>query len=211
MRPSAISSFIFTFFTSNYLSLKIFFLFLLVRQPCFCFCFLKLHQHSDDFLFHLLLCFFCIIMQFQYTLKCEICTIHGFPFSWLIVPVFQGILTNETKCLRCETVTARDETFLDLSLDIEQNSSITSCLKNFSSTETLNAEDKFFCDKCCRSVTFLIHWQDFDLLCWVLIFHWSDGFISCYSVLEQASILLDLCFPARTTALLDKVSDCLTI
>jgi len=62
----------------------------------------------------------------------------------------QGILTNETRCLQCETVTARDETFFDLSLDIEQNSSITSCLKNFSSTETLNAEDKFFCDKCCR-------------------------------------------------------------
>ncbi|WRX08409.1 Peptidase C19 [Theobroma cacao] len=61
----------------------------------------------------------------------------------------QGILTNETRCLRCETVTARDEIFFDLSLDIEQNSSITSCLKNFSSTETLNAEDKFFCDKCC--------------------------------------------------------------
>lgn len=64
--------------------------------------------------------------------------------------VMQGILTNETRCLQCETVTARDETFLDLSVDIEQNSSITSCLKNFSSTETLNAEDKFFCDKCCR-------------------------------------------------------------
>nr|KAJ0196538.1 hypothetical protein LSAT_V11C700363770 [Lactuca sativa] len=63
---------------------------------------------------------------------------------------FQGILTNETKCLRCETIIARDETLLDLSLDIEQNSSITSCLKNFTSTETLNAEDKFFCDKCCR-------------------------------------------------------------
>ncbi|XP_074573179.1 ubiquitin carboxyl-terminal hydrolase 3-like [Curcuma longa] len=62
---------------------------------------------------------------------------------------FQGTLTNETKCLLCETVTAKDEPFLDLSLDIEQNSSITSCLKNFSSTETLNAEDKFFCDKCC--------------------------------------------------------------
>uniref|UniRef100_A0A7N0ZXT8 ubiquitinyl hydrolase 1 n=1 Tax=Kalanchoe fedtschenkoi TaxID=63787 RepID=A0A7N0ZXT8_KALFE len=62
---------------------------------------------------------------------------------------FKGIVTNETKCLCCETVTARDETYLDLSLDIEQNSSITSCLKNFSSTETLNADDKFFCDKCC--------------------------------------------------------------
>jgi ubiquitin carboxyl-terminal hydrolase 12/46 len=50
----------------------------------------------------------------------------------------------------CETVTAKDETFFDLSVDIEQNSSLTSCLKNFFSTETLNADDKFFCDKCCR-------------------------------------------------------------
>ncbi|XBI46675.1 hypothetical protein VPH35_110856 [Triticum aestivum] len=62
---------------------------------------------------------------------------------------FQGILTNETKCLMCETVTAKDETFLDLSIDIEQNSSLTSCLKSFFSTEILNAEDKFFCDNCC--------------------------------------------------------------
>ncbi|KAK1302349.1 Ubiquitin carboxyl-terminal hydrolase 4 [Acorus calamus] len=75
--------------------------------------------------------------------------VHKEPLVTWVHKNFQGILTNETKCLRCETVTARDETFLDLSLDIEQNSSITSCLKNFSSTETLNAEDKFFCDKCC--------------------------------------------------------------
>ncbi|GAQ82475.1 Ubiquitin-specific protease [Klebsormidium nitens] len=63
--------------------------------------------------------------------------------------IFQGLVTNETRCLCCETLTSRDETFFDLSLDIEQNSSITSCLRNFSSTETLNAENKFFCDKCC--------------------------------------------------------------
>jgi len=62
---------------------------------------------------------------------------------------FQGTLTNETRCLMCETVTAKDETFFDLSVDIEQNSSLTSCLKSFFSTETLNADDKFFCDKCC--------------------------------------------------------------
>jgi ubiquitin carboxyl-terminal hydrolase 12/46 len=62
----------------------------------------------------------------------------------------QGTLTNETRCLMCETITAKDETFFDLSVDIEQNSSLTSCLKNFFSTETLNADDKFFCDKCCR-------------------------------------------------------------
>ncbi|KAJ6814640.1 ubiquitin carboxyl-terminal hydrolase 3-like isoform X1 [Iris pallida] len=75
--------------------------------------------------------------------------VHKEPLVTWVHKNFQGILTNETRCLRCETVTARDETFFDLSLDIEQNSSITSCLKNFSSTETLNAEDKFFCDKCC--------------------------------------------------------------
>ncbi|OAY64319.1 ubiquitin carboxyl-terminal hydrolase 4 [Ananas comosus] len=74
---------------------------------------------------------------------------HKEPRVTWVHTTFQGILTNETRCLRCETVTARDETFFDLSLDIEQNTSITSCLKNFSSTETLNAEDKFFCDKCC--------------------------------------------------------------
>ena len=61
--------------------------------------------------------------------------------------IFEGVLTNETKCLNCETViapsiflaawlhammscgvgqvTSKDETFLDLSLDIEENSSIT--------------------------------------------------------------------------------------
>jgi len=74
---------------------------------------------------------------------------HKEPMVTWVHKIFQGTLTNETRCLRCETITARDETFLDLSLDIEQNSSITSCLRNFSSTETLNAEDKFFCDKCC--------------------------------------------------------------
>mmetsp|Transcript_27988 Transcript_27988/g.46941 ORF Transcript_27988/g.46941 Transcript_27988/m.46941 type:complete len:439 (+) Transcript_27988:46-1362(+) len=68
--------------------------------------------------------------------------------TW-IQDVFQGTMTNETKCLCCESVTNRDETFLDLSLDIEQNTSISACMRNFSSTETLNDVDKFFCDTCC--------------------------------------------------------------
>ena len=38
---------------------------------------------------------------------------------------------NETKCLECGTVTAREEAFYDLSLDIEQNCSLTACLRNF--------------------------------------------------------------------------------
>uniref|UniRef100_A0A0D9VHF0 Ubiquitin carboxyl-terminal hydrolase n=1 Tax=Leersia perrieri TaxID=77586 RepID=A0A0D9VHF0_9ORYZ len=71
------------------------------------------------------------------------------PLVTLVHRTFQGILTNETKCLMCETITAKDETFFDLSIDVEQNSSLTSCLKNFFSSEILNGDDKFFCDKCC--------------------------------------------------------------
>eukprot|EP01126_Amoeba_proteus_P026585 TRINITY_DN2633_c0_g1_i12.p2 TRINITY_DN2633_c0_g1~~TRINITY_DN2633_c0_g1_i12.p2 ORF type:complete len:117 (+),score=14.80 TRINITY_DN2633_c0_g1_i12:348-698(+) len=45
-------------------------------------------------------------------------------------------------------ITSKEETFLDLSLDIAQNTSITRCLKNFSSTETLGNKNKFYCDHC---------------------------------------------------------------
>lgn len=43
--------------------------------------------------------------------------------------IFQGMLTNETRCLCCETVRSKDEHFLDLSVDIEQNTSLTHCLR----------------------------------------------------------------------------------
>ena len=48
--------------------------------------------------------------------------------TW-VQDIFQGTLTNETKCLVCETVSSKDEDFLDLSVDIEQNTSLTHCLK----------------------------------------------------------------------------------
>lgn len=43
----------------------------------------------------------------------------------------QGTLVSETRCLECKTVTTREEAFYDLSLDIEQNCSLTACLQNF--------------------------------------------------------------------------------
>ena len=46
-------------------------------------------------------------------------------------------------------VTSRDEAFLDLSIDIEQNSSVTACLRQFSASEMLCQRNKFSCDKCC--------------------------------------------------------------
>ncbi|CAG8560977.1 31502_t:CDS:2, partial [Gigaspora margarita] len=71
------------------------------------------------------------------------------PQTTWVHQLFEGTLTNETKCLTCETVTSRDESFLDLSIDIEQNSSVSSCLRQFSASEMLCHKNKFFCDVCC--------------------------------------------------------------
>jgi ubiquitin carboxyl-terminal hydrolase 12/46 len=73
-------------------------------------------------------------------------SVHG-PSTW-IQGLFGGILANETHCLRCNSVTSRQERFLDLSLETEDNSSVTSCLKRFSHHEMLNASDKFMCNFC---------------------------------------------------------------
>uniref|UniRef100_A0A671KEK0 ubiquitinyl hydrolase 1 n=1 Tax=Sinocyclocheilus anshuiensis TaxID=1608454 RepID=A0A671KEK0_9TELE len=62
--------------------------------------------------------------------------------------IFQGTLTNETRCLNCEAVSSKDEDFLDLSVDVEQNTSITRCLRGFSNTETLCSECKYYCEQC---------------------------------------------------------------
>ncbi|KAI5799009.1 putative ubiquitin carboxyl-terminal hydrolase creB [Geopyxis carbonaria] len=68
--------------------------------------------------------------------------------SGWIHELFQGLLTSETKCLTCENVSRRDEHFLDLSIDLEKNSSVTSCLRNFSASEMLCERNKFHCDTC---------------------------------------------------------------
>lgn len=62
--------------------------------------------------------------------------------------IFQGILTSETRCLNCETVSSKDENFFDLQVDVDQNTSITNCLRCFSNTETLCSDNKFKCDNC---------------------------------------------------------------
>ncbi|KAL2174728.1 uncharacterized protein P884DRAFT_66975 [Thermothelomyces heterothallicus CBS 202.75] len=62
--------------------------------------------------------------------------------------IFEGVLTSETRCLTCETASQRDETFLDLSIDLEEHSSVTACLLNFSAEEMLCERNKFHCDHC---------------------------------------------------------------
>merc|ERR1719210_3223609 len=69
------------------------------------------------------------------------------PRTW-VHDILQGYLVNQMKCLCCENVTARRETFFDLSVDIEQHTSIAACLRAFESTERLRSSNKFFCDTC---------------------------------------------------------------
>ncbi|KAJ2715279.1 hypothetical protein H4R19_001289 [Coemansia spiralis] len=62
--------------------------------------------------------------------------------------LFEGLLTNETRCLSCESVTSRDETILDVSVDINEHTSVTSCLNQFAAGELLCHNNKFYCDSC---------------------------------------------------------------
>lgn len=62
--------------------------------------------------------------------------------------LFEGTLTSETRCLTCENVSQRDEAFLDLSVDLDQHSSVTACLRKFSEEEMLCERNKFHCDNC---------------------------------------------------------------
>jgi ubiquitin carboxyl-terminal hydrolase 9/13 len=70
------------------------------------------------------------------------------PGTGWVHEIFEGVLTSETKCLTCETASQRDETFLDLSIDLEEHSSVTSCLRKFSAQEMLCERNKFHCDNC---------------------------------------------------------------
>ncbi|SPN96696.1 related to carbon catabolite repression protein CREB [Cephalotrichum gorgonifer] len=70
------------------------------------------------------------------------------PATGWVHDTFEGLLTSETKCLTCETASQRDETFLDLSIDLEEHSSVTSCLGQFSAEEMLCERNKFHCDHC---------------------------------------------------------------
>ncbi|RNA35706.1 Ubiquitin carboxyl-terminal hydrolase, partial [Brachionus plicatilis] len=67
--------------------------------------------------------------------------------TW-IHDLFQGILVNETRCLNCETSSSKEENFFDLSIDVEQNTSLSHCLQEFSNMEMLCGECKYYCDTC---------------------------------------------------------------
>jgi ubiquitin C-terminal hydrolase len=62
--------------------------------------------------------------------------------SWVQL-MFQGELCTITKCGVCEHLSVREESFMNLSIDIEENVSLSYCLKKFSNKEYLKLGDKF--------------------------------------------------------------------
>eukprot|EP01064_Diplonema_japonicum_P030403 TRINITY_DN5173_c0_g1_i1.p1 TRINITY_DN5173_c0_g1~~TRINITY_DN5173_c0_g1_i1.p1 ORF type:complete len:419 (+),score=45.21 TRINITY_DN5173_c0_g1_i1:109-1365(+) len=66
----------------------------------------------------------------------------------LVQEFFEGTFAAEMRCLSCESVTSREEEFLGLSVDIDQNVSLLAVLRNFSKGETMDRDNKFHCDSC---------------------------------------------------------------
>jgi ubiquitin carboxyl-terminal hydrolase 12/46 len=89
-----------------------------------------MHQDAHEFLNYLLN----DIGDYLIKIKKKEAKDSSAPITTVVHSIFEGTLTNEMKCLTCETITSRDESFLDLSLDVEQNHSLVSCLRNFSKT-----------------------------------------------------------------------------
>lgn len=80
--------------------------------------------------------------------------------------IFEGILKKKVKCFGCNKEFSRNEPFLDLPIDLRENTSLNYCLNKFGiflfffhkiiinqriflvKTEILKDADKFDCDNC---------------------------------------------------------------
>ncbi|KAJ2103013.1 hypothetical protein GGI16_003082 [Coemansia sp. S142-1] len=112
------------------------------------------HQDSHEFLNYLLNEIVENVEKISRDMPVKECTgapLHGpnhlLGNTW-VHTLFEGLLTNETRCLSCECVTSRDETILDVSVDIHENTSVANCLNQFAAGELLCHDNKFYCDNC---------------------------------------------------------------
>lgn len=62
--------------------------------------------------------------------------------------IFMGYQVSQTKCLTCESNSSRKERFLHIALDIENNVSLTSCLKKYIRKELMKNKEKVYCENC---------------------------------------------------------------
>ncbi|KAJ2411577.1 hypothetical protein GGI10_004182 [Coemansia sp. RSA 2530] len=112
------------------------------------------HQDSHEFLNYLLNEIVENVESINQDMPVKGCTgapLHGpkqLQGNTWVHTLFEGLLTNETRCLSCECVTSRDETILDVSVDIHENTSVANCLNQFAAGELLCHDNKFYCDNC---------------------------------------------------------------
>lgn len=62
--------------------------------------------------------------------------------------ILQGLFGSLTACLECGSITARDEPFIDLSLETRQGSSLLNCLHHFGDPEYFYGSNKLRCERC---------------------------------------------------------------
>eukprot|EP00758_Cryptobia_borreli_P009371 Tbor_TRINITY_DN5475_c0_g1::TRINITY_DN5475_c0_g1_i1::g.24414::m.24414/K11842/USP12_46; ubiquitin carboxyl-terminal hydrolase 12/46 len=62
--------------------------------------------------------------------------------------IFEGQAVSYTSCLECETKSKSTQSFLDLSIDINENCSLKKCITSFWATQFLTGDDKFYCETC---------------------------------------------------------------
>ena len=67
-----------------------------------------------------------------------------------VIDQFQGVLSNRSKCLTCDTMTAGEEPFLDFPIEIKDDESIDiqEVLRHYHQREILNGSNKFYCNQC---------------------------------------------------------------
>ncbi|CCF60535.1 hypothetical protein KAFR_0K01810 [Kazachstania africana CBS 2517] len=68
-----------------------------------------------------------------------------------ILDQFQGTLTNQIKCLTCDTLTSNNEPFLDFPIEVkndDEDLNIQDILNKYHQREILNGTNKFYCNQC---------------------------------------------------------------
>ncbi|GAB5356120.1 hypothetical protein AAMO2058_000263700 [Amorphochlora amoebiformis] len=69
-----------------------------------------------------------------------------------IYQIFGGLLTSEVTCTECRLVSRTFDPFLDLSLQVENCSSLQKALRFFTKIERLDGDNKYKCKRCNKSV-----------------------------------------------------------
>ena len=67
--------------------------------------------------------------------------------------LFSGYLQSQITCSSCSNVSRTFDPFMDVSLEIQDSSSLVDCLRRFTRADTLSGQNAYKCSKCQKRVT----------------------------------------------------------